>query len=157
MKSVVKNVHRFEGLLSDEAYKSLNIKARQYYNQFNISFKILELNTVDQYLLVETRQGKNPNDQYCDEKNLIDKTQSTFSDLFPDYKIICRTKIYHKPPVDEVTPKWLQETMTKKRISSKQIRELTGIDKSNISSWINGGRPMSQPVKSMFYFMFKEL
>ncbi|GAA5225076.1 hypothetical protein [Membranihabitans marinus] len=157
MKNVVKNIHRFEGLLSDEAYKSLIANANQYNSQSNISFKVLDVDAVDRFLLIEVRQGKNANGQYCDVKELIDKTQSLFSETFPKYRIICRPKIYHKPPVDEVTPKWLQETMTKKRISSKQIRELTGIDKSNISSWINGGRPMSQPVKSMFYFMFKEL
>ncbi|WP_394803177.1 helix-turn-helix domain-containing protein [Membranihabitans marinus] len=45
--------------------------------------------------------------------------------------------------------------MTKRGINSKELVEMTGINKSNISAWINDIRPMSQPAKALFYFLFK--
>lgn len=34
----------------------------------------------------------------------------------------------------------------------KDIMDETGIDKSNVSAWVNGTRTMSQPVRAMFYY-----
>jgi DNA-binding transcriptional regulator GbsR (MarR family) len=44
--------------------------------------------------------------------------------------------------------------MNANSVSLKSIEQITGIDKSNLSAYVKGLRPMSQPVKAMFFFMF---
>jgi len=43
--------------------------------------------------------------------------------------------------------------MSSESIRIKDIVNITGLDKGNLSSWINGTREMRRPIQSMFYFM----
>jgi DNA-binding Xre family transcriptional regulator len=44
--------------------------------------------------------------------------------------------------------------MLKKGVKFNDLVTDTGLDKTNISAWVNGKRDMSQIVKAMFYFYF---
>lgn len=52
---------------------------------------------------------------------------------------------------EEVTPKYVRNKMFELGVKIKNMQEDTGINKTNISAWINEIRPMSKPVKAMFY------
>lgn len=56
---------------------------------------------------------------------------------------------------DDVNPGWIKSKMEENAWSQTQVSDLTGIPKSNISSWLSGKRPLSQIAKAMFYFMLK--
>lgn len=55
----------------------------------------------------------------------------------------------------EVDTSWIAQRMEAKSLTQVEVSRQTGIDKSNISAWISGLRPMSKIVKAMFYFMLK--
>ena len=118
----------------------------------NITFKILKYNDSD--LIVEVRQGKNQKEKYQDSKGLIQRGKELFIKFFPDHSIHIRPKIYSLPKVDVVDSEWIQNRMNANRVSLNSIEQLTGISKSNLSAYVHGLRPMSQPVKAMFFFMF---
>ncbi|WP_138485409.1 helix-turn-helix domain-containing protein [Dyadobacter bucti] len=64
---------------------------------------------------------------------------------------------YFESPVEVVTDAYLRHKMVEHKKRLKDLVHDTGIDKSNLSAWINGIREMSQPVKAMFYSYFESL
>lgn len=132
-------------MLNQGAY--LHAKHNQVY------FKIISFDSKE--MIIEVRQHKTSDGEYFTEKELSERCRGLFLKVFPDVELKVRITPYKAPKVDVVTPDWLQEVIPKKRVSAKKIRELTGIDKGNISNWISGKKPMSQPVKAMFYFMIQ--
>lgn len=55
---------------------------------------------------------------------------------------------------DEVTPEWVRERMDAFCIKQKDLIKNTGLDRSNISSYLSGKRPMSKGVKALFFYYF---
>jgi hypothetical protein len=149
--STLKNIHYLD--LPDKDKENLNKSAGLYAANSNITFKVLKVDGKE--LVVEVRQGKNQKDKYLDTSELIDRAKKLFNHFYPDHDVHVRPKPYQRPPADNVTPDWIQKRMNDRGISLKQIEGATGVDKTNLSAWINGKRPMSQPVKAMFYFMLK--
>lgn len=151
--NTVKNLHYLSGYLPKEKTGELEQGASLYQRHANITFKILKANKDE--LIVEVRQGRNAQGKYLSSKDLTARANELFSRFFPDRDIHTRPKPYHSPPPDEVSPEWVQDHMNRQKVSLKKLEKNTGIDKTNLSAWVNGTRPMSQPVKAMFYFLFK--
>lgn len=118
-----------------------------------IHFKILDAN--GDSITVQTVQTKSPAENYLSAKELADRTKDLFGRFFPDRTIHARPSVYVPPSVDHATPGWIQRKLEEKGISQSKIVEITGIDKTNLSAWIQGKRPMSQPVKAMFYLLLR--
>jgi hypothetical protein len=152
----VKNLHYISDKLTDGQQEKLEYGASLYRRHANITFKILKHNADNKELIVEVRQGKNALDKYLSVNELIERAKSLFNRFFPDYRIHCRPQPYQQAPVDQVTPQWISQQMKKNHIRLKDISDFTGIDNTNISAWINDLRPMSQPVKAMFYSLLTE-
>lgn len=150
--NTLKNIHYLS--LNEEDKKNLDKSAGVYAANANITFKVLKAD--EEELVVEVRQGKNPKDKYLQVSELIKRAKDLFGHFFPDHNIHVRPSPYKRPPVDQVDPDWITDRMNKSGISLKQIEEDTGVDKTNLSAWINGKRPMSQPVKAMFYLYFSD-
>lgn len=150
--NTVKNLHYLSGYLPDEKADALEQGAHQYRRHSNITFKVLKANKDE--VIVEVRQGRNALDEYLSSKELTVRAKELFERFFPGHDIHTRPKPYHSPPPDDVTPEWIQERMRRHQVSLKKLQKVTGIDKSSLSNWVNGNRPMSQPVKAMFYFFF---
>jgi hypothetical protein len=151
--TTVKNLHYITDLLSGEKLKKLEYGASLYKRHGRIKFKIKSAG--EDKLVIRTTQSKSPAENYSDKKTLIQRTRELFGRFLPDKKIIVHATAYQPPPTDEVTPKWISNHMAEEKISIKDLVSLTGIDRTNFSAWINGKRPMSQPVKAMFYYFFK--
>ncbi|MBY5957691.1 hypothetical protein KUV50_06095 [Membranicola marinus] len=151
---LVKNIHLIQDSLSESDINELKQDAYNYARHAQLYFKVIHFD--DSELIVEARQFKSPNENYFTEKEMSERTRDLFNRVFPNHELKVRLSPYNAPAVDIVTPAWVQERMSKKRMASKAIRDLTGIDKGNISKWISGSRKMSQPVKAMFYLLLND-
>lgn len=168
--SAIKNLHRLQKTgANEDQLEALQVAAAQFQRHANITFKVLEVDsgTVEignpstgetthksrvDVIVVEARQGKNSLNKYLSDKELIERAKGLFGRFYKEVHV--RPKPYQSPLVDVVNPQWLQQQLNQHKVSLKQLEKDTGIDKSNLSNWVNGNRPMSQPVKAMFYYYF---
>jgi hypothetical protein len=155
--NTVKNLHYITSELSEKQIEELEYGASLYRRHANITLKVLKHKKSDKELIVEVRQGKNSLDNYLSVEELNERATNMFGRFFPEYTIHSRPVPYQSPPTDEVTPGWISDKMNKEKIGVKDLVGLTGIDRTNFSAWINGNRPMSQPVKAMFYYLFSDM
>lgn len=149
---VIINFHRISDLIPADRHGELDKLATMHLRNSNIEFKVVGLNGNE--ISIRTTQGKHLSENYADEATLRTRTKELFQRFLPDHIIYTHAIPYREAIVEIVTPEWVNVQMLKKKIRIKDISVDTGIDKSNLSAWINGVRPMSQPVKAMFYFYF---
>lgn len=153
----IKNIDKLGHLISQDDLQRLDIGALLHRKHSNISFKVVDVDT-DNYpgdsfkLVVKTEQGKSAAGNYTDKRGLIDLTRELFGKLVGKAVIDVQPIPYSPAPVEVVDTKWIQDKMLNKGVRIKDIVADTGIDKTNLSAWINGVRPMSQPVRAMFYY-----
>lgn len=151
--NTIKNIHRIQELLSGDALQKLEAGAALHLRHAAISFKIL--NVEADAITVRVVQTKNAAGVYQDRKTLIERTKELFSPAFPDRKIKVQPVPYSDPAAAVVTPQWLNTMMQRAGIKARDIVTETGLEKTNLSAWLNGHRSMSQPVQLMFYYFFK--
>jgi hypothetical protein len=150
METIVKNIHLIRELTTSENIAKLETGALQYRKFARITFKVVSV--ADKILHIHTAQTRSPHENHADEDRLILRTKELFSHFFPDYEIVVTAIPYQANPTEKVTPEYIREAMTSYHIKVKDIVDETGIDKSNVSAWVNGTRSMSQPVRAMFYY-----
>jgi hypothetical protein len=152
--NTIKNLHLIN-LPSDKLAK-LDAGASLHEKMSNITFKILEV--TEKAITVSVSQGKHLSENYANEKTLINRTHELFDRFFVDAKIQVRAIPYTPNPITEIDAAWVKANMDKLNIRVTDMVNETGIDKTNLSAWATGARPMSQPVKAMFhyYFSFKK-
>lgn len=151
--TTIKNIKLIEDILSASQLERLEAGAVLHLRHARIEFKILEFD--GKSITVRVTQGKSPAEYYFTSKDLATRAKELFGAVLPDLDIRARAIPYSAPTVEVVSPEWIQAKMSEKGMDNKSIVEMTGVDKANISNWISGKRPMSQPVKAMFYFMLK--
>jgi hypothetical protein len=153
--SVIKNIHLLEAHLKEnpELERKLEAGAELHLRHARIEFKILSVK--GDSVTVRVTQGQSPSENYLTAQELSSRAKDLFAQLYPHLTIHARAIPYSPPKVEVVSPEWIQNRMKEKQIDNKTIVEMTGVDKANISNWVSGSRPMSQPVKAMFYFMLK--
>lgn len=150
METIIKNIHLVRDLTTFENVRKLEIGALQHRKFARITFKILSVR--ERILEIQTIQTKSPHENHADEDLLILRTKELFAHFFPEYEIVVTAIPYQANPTEQVTPEYIRDAMTSYDIKVKDIVEETGIDKSNVSAWVNGTRTMSQPVRAMFYY-----
>lgn len=150
MEPIIKNIHLIKDLTTSENIGKLEVGALQHRKFARITFKVLSAR--GSILEIQTIQTKSPHENHADEDLLILRTKELFSHFFPEYEIVVTAIPYQANPTQQVTPEYIREAMTSYDIKVKDIVEETGIDKSNVSAWVNGTRTMSQPVRAMFYY-----
>lgn len=141
-----------KGVFEDEQFDKLNAGAQLHKRHSNIEFKVLYVSGTD--LTIRTTQGKSLAENYADTATLVKRTKELFGKFYINGEIHVHPVPYSPPVIDIVTPEWISKNMLKYSVRSKDIIAVTGIDKTNLSAWIKGTRPMSQPVKGLFYFYF---
>lgn len=152
METIIKNIHLLKSHLTEDQLSTLEHGASLHRRHARITFKILRF--ADNVLTVETRQDKSPAENYLDGKLLYQRTKELFkaNNLPADIKLHINTIPYKPSPTEVVTPEYVRHFMTDLKIKAKDIAADTGLDKTNISAWVNGTREMSQIVKAMFYY-----
>lgn len=150
---VIKNLHRLDLIISDQDKEKLDAGAALHKRHSNITFKILDV--TDKSITVRVTQEKPFSENVADKKTLVDRTRELFERFLPGRKVHPQAVPYEPDPVSKVDANWIKSTMDKNGIRVTDLVEDTGIDKTNISAWLNGVRPMSQPVKAMFFYYIK--
>lgn len=74
--------------------------------------------------------------------------------FFKDKKIMVRAFPYQESPANKVDSSWISKMMTETKTGLQQIVTDTGIDKTQLSSLITGNRPLSQPMRALFWYYF---
>lgn len=152
MESIIKN-ERYLDFLPSNDFEQLQQGALQHRKFSRIVFKVLSVS--EKEIRIETRQSKNPNGNHFDQKILIERTKELFGRfLGTEWKINVVPVVYKESAAEQVTPAYVRHYMTELKIKAKDISSDTGIDKTNISTWVNGEREMSQSIKAMFYYYF---
>lgn len=151
--NTIKGLLKLGGVASAREMMELDEAARLILEHSNISFKIISVG--DNTITVKASQGKQADGHYADTKKLHIRTTELFMKYLPELKIVVQPVPFQVAQVDVVQPEWLAEKLLQTGIKIKDIQADTGIDKTNLSAWIKGTRPMSQPVKAMFYYYFQ--
>lgn len=147
--ATLKNIHRLNFSEADQI--KLEKAAGLHKRYSNIEFKLLEVKPGE--LIVRVTQGKHLSENYADDKRLRAIAKELFQPFF-DGKIHVHAIPYKEHFTAVVTPEWLSSKLHQYQLRIIDIESITGLDKTNISAWVNGKRPMSQIVKAMFFFLF---
>ena len=151
--STIINIEKLQNVIDETNLAKLDASATVHKKQSNIEFTILMVE--DNVLTVATEQGKTGSGKYANLKTLIKRTHEVFDNFLPSsFKLEVQPTEYLESPAATVTPNWINKKMQEKEIRIKQIAFDTGIDRTDLTAWINGVKPMSQIVKAMFYYYF---
>jgi hypothetical protein len=148
MNTNIKNIDTLG--LSQDDIAHLEAGAAQHLRFSRITFKVL--GREGDTWAIRTTQDKSPANNYAALKHLVTITKELFEPTIGPVHV--KAIAYNEPAPNVVSPEWLQAKMTATNCKVKDLVADTGIDKANISAWVNGVRPMSQPVKAMFYYYF---
>ncbi len=147
--STIKNLHRLKKY-DNEILSKIDQGALLHKRYSNIQFKIIGL--YPKSIKIQTVQGKHLSENYADQKTLIERTKQLFEPL--GLQVNVHAVIYKVHQLAQVDSAWIQNKMNQFHMQLNELVMDTDIDNTNLSAWINGKRPMSQPVKAMFWFYF---
>lgn len=148
----IKRIDLLTGIVSDQDMEKLEAAALLMRRHVSVVFKIKSVESDQKRLIIQVVQDRNAAKKYFTSGELIDKVKNVFGPILPDWKIISHPVPYLGSEVDVVTPEWIQSKMESLGIKQVDIVNATGVTKSNVAAWVGGLRPMSQPVKAMFYY-----
>jgi len=154
MENVIKGVAKLQGIVTPEQLEKLEFGAKLHRRHSRIEFKIIS--AAEDEIIVEVRQGKSPNGNHFEAARLIEITREWISP-FADQIVHVRPIVYKAAVVDVVNSDWILAEMQRNKISLKKLCSDTGVDKTSMSAYVNGLKPLSQTVKSMFYYYFASL
>ena len=138
--------------VSIDQYKDLQDKVEILSKFSSIDFDIIRIN--DESVLIRTTQDKSFTGVYFDNKRLYEITMETFKEILEPRQVQVHTLRQLVSPCDKITPEFVMSIMGKFKIKNKEFETAFGVHKTTISAWVNDLRPMSQPVKAMFYYYF---
>lgn len=152
----LKNIHLIASLLTDKQQKQIEAGASLVRRHTAITLKVKGADATTRKVVVQAVQTKLPaGGEYLSKKALIDRAKEFFAPFFPDWDVVVNATPYDGTPLDAVTPQWLEERFSETGTKQRDVTAEIGLPESTVSSWISGKRPMSLPVKAMFYFYFK--
>lgn len=123
-----------------------------------ITFKVMKQD--DREIILQVKQDQSFHQNQFDDKRLREITHETFDEfLQPGQKLHVSIKAKQTAPCDVVTAAWIQQKQLDLGIKNKDIVRDTGIDKTTVSAYVGGLKPLSGVVKALFYYYFtaKEL
>ncbi len=146
------SINLLKEFVSKEQYKDLQDNVDLHLRFSSIDFEILQIN--DELVLIRTTQDKSFVGVYFTGKRLYEITMETFKEVLSPRQIRVHTFPFLLSPCDKITPKLVMSIMGTFKIKNKEFETAFGVHKTTISAWVNDLRPMSQPVKAMFYYYF---
>lgn len=151
--TVIKGLDKLQGIIGEKEVAQLNKAATTHKKFSNIVFEIEDADESALTVLVEQEQNSSGN--YANQRTLIKRAHEVFDKVVPSsVQLNVKAQEYFESPTTKVTPQWIEQQMLDKEVRIKQIAFDTGINKSDISAWLNGIKPMSQIVKALFYYYF---
>lgn len=149
--NIIKNVHR---LLDEDVNDVAKMEAAAvaHRRHAGITFKIVDY--TPKKVTIQVTQEKHAAGNYHPAKRLVEIVHETFDRFFKDKKVVVNTIPFQQTPADGVDSKWINEQMLNTGTRLKQIAADTGIDYTQLSSLVSGDRPLSQPMRALFWFYF---
>lgn len=140
--------------ISEGAKMRLTEFAAQYRRTARIYIEIVSFKA--NRLIVWTEQKEAVNDKILTKKELEQRVREMFHGEVPeDWKITVSAVNYDRRDIAAVNGEWITKNMERLGLKAKDIVSHTGLDKSSISSFISGDKPMSKITKIAFYYFFK--
>ncbi len=149
---LIKNIHLLEGVVKPADIDKMEHAALMHKRYSNIMFKITDV--TDKKVVFSVQQGKSSAGNYQTGKRLIEIVHETFGKFFPGLKVNAGPIPYKVPAPNQVDPDWVVSQMKSTGTRLKEIADETGIDYTQLSSLVSGDRPLSQPMKALFWFYF---
>lgn len=149
----IKNLHLLADTVKPGDIDKMEIAALQHRRHANITFKFLEASKEN--VVIQVTQAKSAAGNYFPRNRLADIVTETFGRFFKDRKIFARPMPFQEPEPDKVDHKWIEAKMLNTGTRLKDIASETGLDYSQLSSLVSGNRPLSQPMKALFYYYFR--
>jgi len=148
----LKNVHLLDGM--DQKSLELMEHAAVDHRRFSsISFKVEDVS--EKSVTIQVVQDKSAAGHYHSQKRLIEIVHETFDRFFTGKKIKVHAIPYVLPDCSVVDAGWISDKMAKLGIRLKDIANDTGLNYTQLSSSVNGGKPLSETSKAMFYYYFQ--
>ena len=140
--------------LSSEAKKRLNEFASQYKRLGKIYVEVVSF--IDNRLVVRVEQKELVNGKQLSKKDLEKRVRDMLTGEIPSgWKLTISAVDFDRIDIDAVNAEWINSRMEKLNIKAKNIETYTGIDKSTLSTLINGNRELTKWQKVAFYYFFK--
>jgi hypothetical protein len=151
---LIKNIHLLTWL-DEAALLRLEQAALAHQRFSNINFKIISVK--DNIITVLTSQGKSFHENHFEVKRLVEISKELFAPYINGMVFHVGTLPYVASPVEVVTSEWVTQHMSRYKVALKQLAIDTGINKSSLSSVITGDKPLSDPMRAMFFYYFKSM
>lgn len=148
----IKNLHLLAEKVKPGDIDKMEIAALQHRRHNSIRFKIVEIGKGK--VTIQIAQGKNAWGNYFPSKRLVEIVHETYDRFFPGMKVVVHPIPYVESPANKVDVEWVNRHMIEAQVKLKDIAQETGIAYTQLSELITGARPLSQPMKALFYFYF---
>jgi hypothetical protein len=140
--------------LSEEAKKRLETFARMYRQNAHIVIEIVSFK--DNRLIVRAEQKDLVNSKFLSKKELTERVREMFQGEIPEtWKLTVSAVDFDRKDIDAVSVEGIKNRMDTLDINNKHVSVHTGIDKSTISSILNGNKELTKWHKVAFYYFFK--
>ncbi len=155
MENIIKGLHYLKGM-PEETIEEMERIALPLWEDFYLTFKVedCDVKRVTFKVIQERAAPDYPGIDLLEQKDLIRITRQSFDKFFPDHHIIVHPYPFIPNPVAEVDSKWIEKKMLVTGTRLKDIVAETGLNKSYLSTLINGKDPLSDMAKAMFYYYF---
>lgn len=137
-----------------DAQKRLSEFAAQYRKMARIFVDIISFN--GDRLIVRIEQKEAVNDKILTKKELTDRVREMFAGEIPaDWKLTVSAVNFDRRDIDAVDAEWINASMERLGLKAKDISSHTALDKSSVSLYLSGERPLSKLAKVAFYYFLK--
>jgi hypothetical protein len=124
------------------------VKSIGHYRSMGIDLEILEEQGDE--IRVKIAQNRLINGLILNQKQLVERAKAIFPQ---NYKVIV-TPVVYSLDLQQITIAWIDAHMKKYGVHRKDFIRQIGVDKSTLSSYLNGTRKMNKLVKAAFYYYF---
>lgn len=152
-QTIFKNISLLKGHLSDEQLSKMEHAAREHRRYNALTFKLVQFGGKEG-TIIQVVQDKHPAANYFTRARLIEIVKESFGRFFPG-KIKVHAVPYNQPTVQQVNSAWVIKQMSKTGTTVPEIARETDLDETQLYAVSMGNRPMSKPMKALFYYYFK--
>lgn len=151
--ALIKNLHLLEDNIKPGDLDKMEVAAAMHQRHSSIEFKIVDISP--QKVTIQIVQGRNGPEVYQTQKRLIEIVHETYDRFFPGRKIIVHAVPFVESPAKIVDAAWINKMMLSTGTRLKDIAGETDIDYTQLSSLVSDNRPLSKPMKALFWYYFK--
>ncbi len=144
----MKNIDLIKDMYPEGVIRSLLARYGKFRAISGMEIKILEVN--GKTLKIEAVHKKRKS-RLLNQKELIDRAKTIFD--FWDGTVHCFPLTY-EPELSKINNTWIRKKMGEYEVKNKDIERNLGLDKSTVSTIINGGRSLTKSQKALFYYYF---